>query len=216
MLIALSFTSGIDSYQNAIVRRGMKENLRYLSIILLIFSTLISSADSNALKELDQRIFDAIYDEKHSESIKHNLMENITHFGHPYAVIGLSLLNVTYGKEENRKTGRLMSSAFLGSSLIVYTSKRLINRRRPLDIRDTDTPALPSGHTANAFIIATILGKHHPKFKIPLYIVAGMVGFSRIYLGRHYASDVLIGATVGTGVGLLVWRHQSTLLKWEF
>ena len=194
----------------------MKENLKFLSVTLLIIFTFISSAESNTLEELDQQIFDAIYDEKNSESIRHTLMKNITHFGNSYAVIGLSLLTVTYGKEKNRQTGRLMSSAFLGSSLIVYTTKRLINRRRPLDIHDTDTPALPSGHTANAFAMATILGNRHPKLRIPLYIGAGMVGFSRIYLGRHYVSDVLMGATVGTGVGLLVWQHQLTLLKWEF
>ena len=194
----------------------MKENLKFLSVTLLIIFTFISSAESNTLEELDQQIFDAIYDEKNSGSIRHTLMKNTTHFGNSYAVIGLSLLTVTYGKEKNRQTGRLMSSAFLGSSLIVYTTKRLINRRRPLDIHDTDTPALPSGHTANAFAMATILGNRHPKLRIPLYIGAGMVGFSRIYLGRHYASDVLMGATVGTGVGLLVWQHQLTLLKWEF
>jgi len=194
----------------------MKENLKFLSVTLLIIFTFISSAESNTLEELDQQIFDAIYDEKNSGSIRHTLMKNITHFGNSSAVIGLSLLTVTYGKEKNRQTGRLMSSAFLGSSLIVYTTKRLINRRRPLDIHDTDTPALPSGHTANAFAMATILGNRHPKLRIPLYIGAGMVGFSRIYLGRHYVSDVLMGATVGTGVGLLVWQHQLTLLKWEF
>ena len=194
----------------------MKENLKFLSVTLLIIFTFISSAESNTLEELDQQIFDAIYDEKNSGSIRHTLMKNITHFGNSYAVIGLSLLTVTYGKEKNRQTGRLMSSAFSGSSLIVYTTKRLINRRRPLDIHDTDTPALPSGHTANAFAMATILGNRHPKLRIPLYIGAGMVGFSRIYLGRHYVSDVLMGATVGTGVGLLVWQHQLTLLKWEF
>ena len=194
----------------------MKENLKFLSVTLLIIFTFISSAESNTLEELDQQIFDAIYDEKNSGSIRHTLMKNITHFGNSSAVIGLSLLTVTYGKEKNRQTGRLMSSAFLGSSLIVYTAKRLINRRRPLDIHDTDTPALPSGHTANAFAMATILGNRHPKLRIPLYIGAGMVGFSRIYLGRHYVSDVLMGATVGTGVGLLVWQHQLTLLKWGF
>ena len=172
--------------------------------------------EPSTLEKLDKKLFDDIYDEKILGSTLYSLMENITYFGDPYAVIGLSLISVTYGKEKNRNTGRLMSSAFLGSGLVVYTSKRLINRRRPLDVRNTDNPALPSGHTANAFVIATILGKRYPKLKIPFYIGAGVVGFSRIYLGRHYVSDVLTGAAVGTGVGLLVWQNQSTLSKWEF
>ena len=194
----------------------MKEYLVFLSTIFFVIFVLCFSVEPSTLEKLDQQLFDAIYDEKNLGSNLYSLMGNITHFGDPYAVIGLSLISVTYGKEKTREMGRLMSSAFLGSSLIVYTSKRLINRRRPLDIHNTDTPALPSGHTANAFVIAIILGKRHPKLRIPLYIGAGMVGFSRIYLGRHYLSDVLTGATIGTGVGLLVWQNQSTLLKWEF
>ena len=194
----------------------MKELLVFLSTVIFALFVLCFSVESSALEKLDQQLFDAIYDEKNLGSTRYSLMENITYFGDPYAVIGLSLISVTYGKEKKRKTGRLMSSAFLGSGLVVYTSKRLINRRRPLDVRNTDNPALPSGHTANAFVIATILGKRYPKLKIPFYIGAGVVGFSRIYLGRHYVSDVLTGAAVGTGVGLLVWQNQSTLLKWEF
>ena len=194
----------------------MKEYLVFVSTIFFVIFVLCFSVEPSTLEKLDQQLFDAIYDEKNLGSTLYSLMGNITHFGDPYAVIGLSLISVTYGKEKNRNTGRLMSSAFLGSGLVVYTSKRLINRRRPLDVRNTDNPALPSGHTANAFVIATILGKRYPKLKIPFYIGAGVVGFSRIYLGRHYVSDVLTGAAVGTGVGLLVWQNQSTLLKWEF
>ena len=194
----------------------MKEHLTFLATVLFVIFVLCFSVEPSTLEKLDQQLFDAIYDEKNFGSTRYSFMESFTYFGDPYAIIGLSLIGVTYGKEKNRKTGRLMSSAFLGSGLIVYTSKRLINRRRPLDVRNTDNPALPSGHTANAFVIATILGKHYPNLKVPFYIGAGVVGFSRVYLGRHYVSDVLTGAAVGTGVGLFVWQNQSTLLKWEF
>ena len=141
-------------------------------------------------------------------------MGNITHLGHSYTILGYSFLNIAHGVEKNRQTGRLISSAFLSSGLITYTTKKLINRHRPLDIYGTDTPALPSGHTSNAFTLATISGKQYPKFRIPFYIGAGVIGISRVYLGRHYLSDVLVGATIGTGVGLLTWRYRSTLLKW--
>ena len=143
-------------------------------------------------------------------------MGNITHLGHSYTILGFSLLNIAYGIEKKRQTGRLISYAFLSSGLITYTTKKLINRHPPLDIYGTDTPALPSGHTSNAFTLATILGKQHPKLRIPFYIGAGVIGISRVYLGRHYLSDVLAGAAIGTGAGLLTWYYRPTSLKWEF
>ena len=187
-----------------------------LLFALLFVCAFTSAAGQNTFLKLDQAIFDAIYVEKNFRSTGHKLMGNITHLGHSYTILGFSLLNIAYGIEKKRQTGRLISSAFLSSGLITYTTKKLINRHRPLDIYGTDTPALPSGHTSNAFTLATILGKQHPKLRIPFYIGAGVIGISRVYLGRYYLSDVLAGAAIGTGAGLLTWHYRPTSLKWEF
>ena len=125
------------------------------------------------------------------------------------------ILLMAYGDEDHQRTGRLLSSAYIGAGVMTYGIKRLTRRKRPLD-ETLGNPSLPSGHATIAFSAATILGYRYPKWRIPLYIGAGLVGFSRIYLGRHYTSDVLTGAAIGTAMGVIVWNNRVTLLQWEF
>lgn len=51
--------------------------------------------------------------------------------------------------------------------------------------------SFPSGHTANAFMLATMLSVALPRLTLALFSGASLVGFSRIYLGVHYPLDVL-------------------------
>jgi len=68
--------------------------------------------------------------------------------------------------------------------------------------------SFPSGHTASGFalygLVAFLVGKRW-HWQITLFIVAFLVGFSRIYLVQHFLKDVYFGAAVGTFVAWLIY-----------
>ncbi len=98
--------------------------------------------------------------------------------------------------------------------LVVELMKILIRRRRPYinlkDIRIVGERArgnsFPSGHTSQAFFLATMLFQHfNPGILVGLifYSIALLVGITRIYVGMHYPRDVIAGSVLGTAWGLL-------------
>ena len=187
-----------------------------LCALLFCLISVTGHADKgNFFARLDQDIFDAIYDAPPRSEPLGAIMEAGTYFGDGRTMLGVSLLLMAYGSDENRETGRLMTSTFISTGVIIWGMKEIIGRKRPLD-DVVGNPAFPSGHTAYAFAGATLLAARYPKLRIPLYIGAGLVGVTRIYLGRHYASDVIAGAAVGTITGALVSRHRGMLLSWRF
>lgn len=114
---------------------------------------------------------------------------------------------------ERRATQALALSALLGvESLIVNQGiKKLFRRERPtesgddrFDVRTPSTSSFPSGHASSAFFAATLLIALDGKKSAPAWLgIAGIVATSRVYVRIHHASDVIGGAFVGFGLGLL-------------
>ncbi|MBF0507478.1 MAG: phosphatase PAP2 family protein [Deltaproteobacteria bacterium] len=80
-----------------------------------------------------------------------------------------------------------------------YTTKR--NRPDNTYVTRCYSPwnkySFPSHHSLRSFAIATVVGIKHPPLLIPLLTTAGVIGFSRLYLSKHYLSDVLVGSGMG-------------------
>ncbi|KAA8485578.1 undecaprenyl-diphosphatase [Arcticibacter tournemirensis] len=110
-----------------------------------------------------------------------------------------------------------------GSALLSTLSKAITRRDRPFvnhgDVIfaksfPTDY-SFPSGHTTVAFSTATTLSLSFPKWYVivPAYTYAASVGYSRMYLGVHYPSDVLGGAILGSASAYITYRTNKWLRR---
>jgi membrane-associated phospholipid phosphatase len=110
----------------------------------------------------------------------------------------------------------------LTSVLTNLILKPLAGRQRPARSGDRPEPesrrvrqpasrSFPSGHAASAFAFATAVGQVAPSLRMPLYVAAATVAYSRVHTGVHYPSDVAIGAVVGSLCGGCVRRLVARL-----
>ncbi len=99
--------------------------------------------------------------------------------------------------------------------------KRAFDRPRPSLVDPAVHPlvavphdgSMPSGHAATAFGAAVAASLVHPRLRLPLLAFASLVAVSRVWLGVHYLSDVLVGAVVGAAVACACWLVVRGIIR---
>lgn len=135
-----------------------------------------------------------------------NLVRQISRTGDGplYVVIGLVLFLFEKNGGATFLTAALF--AYLFDVSLYLLLKNTIKRDRPklgqtgfkAIITPSDKFSFPSGHTAAAFVFATLVFQFYPDFALSIYIWASLVGLSRVLLGVHYPGDIFAGAVLGT------------------
>ncbi len=137
--------------------------------------------------------------------------------GAPILIYGVGLIQKN---EKLKGQGLELGVAFAVTVAETYALKYIVNRPRPyvthtdlVPLSNESSRSFPSGHTSSAFSLATSLSLNYPKWyvAVPAFAWATATGYSRLYLGVHYPTDVLTGAALGAGTA---WLTHVLNKKW--
>ncbi|RQO73906.1 phosphatase PAP2 family protein [Pedobacter sp. KBW06] len=185
--------------------------IKYILLFQLSLSFALSAPvfGQNAMQRLDDKILINLSEHRTEQRTgffmflsKNNDVVNI---GVPVALLAGGVIT---NDKEMRQNALYVASASAVNVLATLFLKKVIKRPRPFNglvkinaVYQPSHYSFPSGHTSTAFTTATALSNAYPKWYViaPAYLWASSVGFSRLYLGVHYPTDVAAGALLGTG-----------------
>jgi membrane-associated phospholipid phosphatase len=156
---------------------------------------------------------------QHQSPMMRNFMRNVSRFGDwpSHVALGLLLLGIAW-RRHSKKWMRVFLSMLLAMAIAGVAGtviKRTVPRARPSVKSElpwggprfsTKYHAFPSGHVlaSTAFFGVLIFARRRVGLAcLPIPI---LIGFSRMYLGAHYLSDVVCAAVLGILCAALIWR----------
>lgn len=167
-------------------------------------------------------LFINLINEKMKNKYLDSFMYRVTDLGGAIFSTSFALVLLIFG---NTKIKLIAVEALVILSIsqtIVYSVKKLLGRERPYTIIeklntfgiDLSDYSFPSGHTTASFSIATTLALNMPALTFIVFIIATIIGISRIYLGVHYPTDVAAGMILGVGSAILVHYYLMNVVEY--
>ena len=190
---------------------------KVILLMLILYSAKVfaQNIDIDLLKEIN-----------HNRNTSLDIFFNLISDTVAWMAYGVPVCLLITGLMKKKKTVQA-NALYLGASaifaaLITSALKHSIGRVRPFvtytfiqKLSSGGSPSFPSGHTTDAFALATALSIAYPKWYviIPAYLWAFAVGYSRIYLGVHYPSDVLAGAVIGVCSAAICFVAKNKIIN---
>lgn len=123
--------------------------------------------------------------------------ENIEKYGDVIQILIPTVGYVTTLCLDDEEGKNQFYKSFFSTSATTHLLKITVKKDRP---NNGNNKSFPSGHTSASFQGATFIHKRYGlKYAILAYLGATFVGYSRVYSEKHYTSDVITGAIMGSG-----------------
>ena len=194
----------------------MTLSFQSVSLVVIAWSVLASTIYPAAAESIDESLYRTIHEDWQTPFLD-DLMSGVSHMGSGEIGIVFCSALLAFGDKRAHETGKLALVSLLGASAVTSSMKYIIDRNRPdSDSDNRFNSSFPSGHVSGAFAVTSIVGSKYNALRIPAYVFASAIALSRVYLGRHYPSDVLAGAGLGICVGWFVIRNESAILSFHF
>ena len=161
----------------------------------ILAALLVAAALLEPVVRLDAEVRAAV--QAHRAAPLDRAMKVFTALGRRDVVAGALLGVAVFDPIAGPATARFAIAALVGTTLVVEGLRISVGRPRPGGEAGRANASFPSGHAAGAFSLAWVLSRRWRRLAPGWWALAGVVAWSRVYLDRHYLSDVACGAVLG-------------------
>jgi undecaprenyl-diphosphatase len=189
--------------------------VKHSAVLYWLIGIAIAAVAIGASFYFDDAVWNFI--QQHQNRVLYNFMRYVSRFGDwpSHVVLGLLLLGIAWIRG-SRKWSRVFLAMLLAMALAGVAGtviKRTIPRPRPsvhTEIRwggphfSTKYHSFPSGHVGASTAFFGVLFIARRRIGLACIPIPILIGFSRMYVGAHYLSDVICAAVLGFSCALLV------------
>jgi len=208
------------------LKKILNKNYKWIILFLcvVLFLAILQNVFYDEQLVLDSIFYNLVVQNMRAPTLT-TILIIITNLGSAITLISLTILSIILIK--NKKIGLCISLNLIISTLLNVILKNIVQRPRPEGYRliDESGYSFPSGHSMvnTAFygllIYLVLRNVKNSKLKYTLVTLISLliigIGFSRIYLGVHYASDVLAGFLISIAYLVVFTTFMHDMLKIE-